>query len=104
MVSFNFRLDISIPGTTSGDIAGLLRRGALFGLGDDSAGLTGKQAVEEMARRMCKQLSDNQGEREADNSDDRNNIDSNRNDTATREAAILARRLARREQSDRDWA
>ena len=103
-MAFNYRLDVSIPGESLGTIGGLLRRGAVAALGDDAKGLTARQSLEELTRRMCKRLTEDQGERESDDDADRTSIDDSRADITAHEAAILARRRARRAQSDLDWA
>lgn len=103
IMSFNQRLDVSVPGLTSGPIGNLVRRGAKFELGDEGDAMTGREALEELARRMFKVLGDKQAEREADNSDDENSMGTSREDIRTRTAAILARRLDRRAQSALDW-
>lgn len=104
MVSFNQRLDVSVPGLTSGTIGNLVRRGAKAELGDEGEAMTGREALEELARRMFKVLGDKQAEREADNDADQTGIAGSRADITTREAAILARRLDRQSASDLAWA
>ena len=106
-MAFNFNLAISIPGTPAGPVATTLKNAVMSHLGEDSDGLTPRQAGELACRRFLRGLYDKEIQR-VDAANDtaaaRTEIDTCRATIDTQIATIRSLEQALRDQAETDWA
>lgn len=105
-MAFNFRADISIPGTVNGPFRVKAILGIRRVLGEDANSLTDKQAAELFCRShiiAAYHREDAAVDGAEESAEDRTIMDTCRSAINKSEARVLALRIARRTQAELDW-